>query len=206
VLSQPLATAPRVLTHHTNPGSTCRQQLSASEHAGERIYILFEHPACYLISSASSHSRSALPSPAATAVAVSFQEVSSEIARCGCSVANEARAASTRSCAQDSRSAVDKASIQGKIFVMRSVSVPFSSMATVINCAANSRRRAPLSLALRHQHQSLAVATRDRDRMVFGRGEALGGVLAQIRGATCPVGAISCNRHNHIPFGTYSEV
>ena len=75
-------------------------------------------------------------------MAVSFQEVSSEIARCGCSVANEARAASTRSCAQDSRSAVDKASIQGKIFVMRSVSVPSSSMATVINCAANSRRRA----------------------------------------------------------------
>ena len=48
-------------------------------------------------SSESSHSTTSSPSPAAMASAVSRHEVSLAIARCGCEVEKEARAASIRS-------------------------------------------------------------------------------------------------------------
>lgn len=67
----------------------------------------------------SSHSRSALPRPAATAVAVSFLDVGSAIARCGWSVENGAGAASIGACMQVSRSADESASIHGKALLMR---------------------------------------------------------------------------------------
>ena len=74
--------------------------------------------------SSSSHSTRRVPSPAATASAVSFHEVSAVAARRGCSVANEARADSTSSSAHATRSVWERASIHGKRSAIRSASDP----------------------------------------------------------------------------------
>jgi hypothetical protein len=73
------------------------------------------------------------------AVAVSRQEVSSAMARWGWPVEKEARAAFTRSCAQLSWSAADRASIHGNLWAMREASEPSSSNVTVMRSAASWR-------------------------------------------------------------------